>query len=168
MACPSWSRSEKTTWTWLGDLVRVVTPVKLISSKGVWVGVGVGVGVGVIVGVSVCVGVGVMVGVSVGGRGVGVAVGVGVITSAVVVGTAVAAGACGGGGAGTASSSPQPAASASAIRVPKKASQTRIVWQCYYMSGRAGPFSSPRGVTRYFPYWESSGSKGSPNEMVAS
>ena len=24
-----------------------------------------------------------------------------------------------------------------------------------------------KGITRYFPYWESSGSKGSPNEMMA-
>ena len=37
-----------------------------------------------------------------------------------------------------------------------------------WIEGRGRVLATIATLSRYFPYWESSGSKGSPNEMVAS
>ena len=139
------------------------------DGPGVGVGelVGVGVGVGVLVGALVGVGVGELVGMGVGvGVLVGALVGVGVgELVSVGVGVLVDVGLTVGGvsvAVGTVSCDSSPHEDKKTSARNSEAANTR---------SRTAPlsiFDLSRTIIRDFPYWQSPGSRGSPNEMVAS
>ena len=112
-----------------------------------------GVGVGVLVGALVGVGVGELVGVGVGelvGVGVGVLVDVGLTVGGVSVAV------------GTVSCDSSPHEDKKTSARNSEAANTRS------RTAPLGIFDLSRTVIRDFPYWQSPGSRGSPNEMVAS